>query len=106
MIRITLIYKNSKDAHFDFDYYVDHHVEMSRRLLSDCGLISIEVQKCVRRLDGEEPDVVCISHVDFENEEGLAKAMEVHGGDLMADFPNYTNIDPEIYVCSVLTSGI
>jgi hypothetical protein len=23
----------------------------------------------------------------------------------MADFPNYTNIDPEIYVCDVLTSG-
>jgi uncharacterized protein (TIGR02118 family) len=105
MIRITLIYRGSEDAHFDFDYYVNHHVKMSRRLLSDCGLLSIEVQKSERTLDGEEPDVICISHVDFESEEGLARALEVHGADLMADFPNYTTIDPEIYVCSVLTSG-
>ena len=105
MIRITLIYRDSENSHFDFQYYVNHHVEMSRRLLADCGLVSIEVQKCVRTLDGGEPDVVCISHVDFENEDGLSKALEVHGAEMMADFPNYTNIDPEIYVCGILTSG-
>ena len=49
--------------------------------------------------------MLCISHVDFETEEGLNKALKNHGGDLMADFPNYTNIAPEIYVCGVLTSG-
>ena len=105
MIRITLVYKHSEDAHFDFDYYVNHHVEMSRRLLSDCGLSSIEVQTCTRTLDGGKPNVVCISHVDLENESGLSKALEVHGTALMADFPNYTNIEPDIYVCEVLTSG-
>jgi len=105
MIRITLVYKHSEDAHFDFDYYVNHHVEMSRRLLSDCGLSSIEVEKCTRTLDGGKPNVVCIAHVDFENEGGLSKALEVHGAALMADFPNYTNIEPDIYVCEVLTSG-
>lgn len=105
MIRITLVYRDSQGAHFDFDYYVNRHVEMSRRLLSDCGLISIEVEQCLRTLDGKKSNVVCIAHVDFENEEALAKALEAHGADLMADFPNYTNIDPEIYVCSVLTSG-
>ena len=61
MIRITLIYRRSKVAYFDFDYYVNHHVEMSRRLLADCGLSSIEVQKCDRMLDGAESDVICIS---------------------------------------------
>jgi len=78
---------------------------MSRRLLSDCGLSSIEVAKCVRTLDGRESDIICISHVDFDSEENLSKAMEIHGEELKADFPNYTNIDPEIYVCGVLTSG-
>ena len=105
MIRITLIYRRSKVAYFDFDYYVNHHVEMSRRLLADCGLSSIEVQKCDRMLDGAESDVICISHVDFESEDGLSKALEIHGAQLMADFPNYTNIDPEIYVSGILTSG-
>jgi uncharacterized protein (TIGR02118 family) len=105
MIRITLIYKRTDDSFFDFDYYVNHHISMSRRLLSDCGLTSIEVEKCVRTLDGGASDIVCICHVDFESEESLSKALKVHGEEMMADFPNYTNIDPEIYVCGVLTSG-
>lgn len=105
MIRVTLIYRASAGTHFDFDYYLGHHVEWSRRLLSDCGLSSIEVEKCVRILDGGKSDVVCISHVDFENENELSKALEIHGTALMADFHNFTNIQPAIYVCEILTSG-
>ena len=79
---------------------------MLRDLLSDCGLISIEVQRCVRTLGRDRPDVVCISHVDFENEDGLTRALGIHASELMADFPNYTNIDPEIHVREVLASGV
>jgi uncharacterized protein (TIGR02118 family) len=105
VVRITLIYRDPENAHFDFDYYVNHHVEWSRRLLSDCGLLSIEVEKCVHTLDGGKSDVVCITHVDFEKESDLSKALEIHGAALMADFHNYTNIQPAIYVCEMLTSG-
>ncbi len=105
MIRITLIYRGSENTHFDFDYYVNHHVGWSRRLLSDYGLSSIEVQKCLRTLDGGKPEVVCITHVDFESESDLSKALEIHGPALMADFPSYTNIEPETYVCEILTSA-
>ena len=105
MIRITLVYRNSEGAHFDFEYYTQHHVVMSRSLLSDCGLLSIEVERCTRTLDGEKPDVVCITHLDLERESDLSRALETHGAALMADFPNYTNIQPEIYVCEVLTRG-
>jgi uncharacterized protein (TIGR02118 family) len=104
MIRVTLIYRVSADTHFDFDYYVNHHVEWSRRLLSDCGLLSIEVQKCLRTLDGGKPDLVCITHVDFENESDLSRALEIHGAALMADFHSFTNIQPALYVCEMLTS--
>jgi uncharacterized protein (TIGR02118 family) len=105
MTRVTLVYRNFEGAHFDFEYYTQHHAVMSRRLLSDCGLLSIEVEKCIRTLSGEKPDVVCITHLDLERESDLSKALEIHGAALMADFPNYTNIQPEIYVCEVLTRG-
>jgi uncharacterized protein (TIGR02118 family) len=105
MIRVTLIYRASTDGYFDFDYYLNHHVEWSRRLLSDCKLSSIEVEKCVRTLDGGKSDLICITHVDFENESDLSKALEIHGAALMADFHNFTNIQPAIYVCEVLTRG-
>ena len=106
MIRITLVYRRKEGGRFDFDYFVNHHVEMSRRILSDCGLLSIEVEKCIKTLDGKDPDFICISHVDFENEAGLTKVLEAHGDEMMADFINYTNIDPEIHVCEILTSGV
>ena len=106
MIRITLVYKREDGGHFDFDYYVNNHVEMSRRIMSDCGLLSIEVEKCIKTIDGKDPDFICISHVDFESEAGLVKALEEHGDEMMADFINYTNIDPEIHVCEILTSGV
>lgn len=105
MTRVTLLYRYSEGAHFDFDYYIQHHVTMSRRLLAHCGLLSIEVEKCIRTLSGEKPDVVCITHLDLERESDFSKALEIHGAALMADFPNYTNIQPEIYVCEVLTTG-
>jgi len=78
---------------------------MSRRLLSDCGLVSIEVEKCTRTLGGEEPDVICITHLDLERDSDLARVLEIHGAALMADIPNYTNIQPGIYVSEVLTRG-
>lgn len=105
MIRVTLVYRYSEGAHFDFHYYTHHHVVMSRSLLADCGLMSIEVERCTRTLEGEKPDVVCITHLDLKRESDLARALEKHGATLMADFPNYTNIQPAIYVCEVLTSG-
>jgi len=105
MIRVTLIYRQSEGTHFDFDYYVNHHVAMSRNLLADCDLRSIEVEKVLRAVDGSPSNVVCVAHVDFENETGLTKALEVHGAEMMADFKNYTDIDPEIHVCEVLTTG-
>lgn len=103
MIRITLLYRDSHGARFDFDYYLNHHVVMTKRLLADYGLIAIAVQKCLHTLDGGKSALVCITHVDFETEAKLNKALDVQGATLMADFQNYTNIDPEIYVCELLS---
>jgi len=105
MIRVTLIYRHAEGARFDFDYYVNRHVAMSRKLLADCGLLSIEVEKVLRAVDGGPSNAVCVAHVDFEDETGLTKALAVHGEEMMADFKNYTDINPEIHVCEVLTTG-
>ncbi|MGI9400946.1 MAG: EthD family reductase [Rhizobiaceae bacterium] len=106
MTRVTLIYRKMDGAHFDFDYYVNHHVVMSRKLLADCDLISIEVEKILHDLEGNPSDIICITHVDFKNEHGLTKALELHGDKMMSDFKNYTNIDPEIQICEILTTGL
>jgi uncharacterized protein (TIGR02118 family) len=101
MIRITLLYRRTPDSHFDFEYYIDSHISLSKRLLADCGLLSIEVEKCNRNMDGNESDLFCMSHINFESEDSFLRALTIHGDELKADFAKYTNIEPEIYICSV-----
>ncbi len=59
-----------------------------------------EVEKCVQTMD--EPDYVCVTHLDFENMDGLSKGLEAHGSKLMADISNTTNVEPEVEVCEVV----
>ena len=102
MIRITALYRNSPEARFDFDYYLKTHMKLSKDRLTDYGMLSYEVEKCLRTMNGDEPDYVCITHADFENMDGLSKGLDAHGNELMADISNYTNVDPEIEVCEVV----
>ena len=49
--------------------------------------------------------MICITHLDLERETDLSRTLEIHGTAPMADFLNYKNVQPEIYVCEVLTAG-
>ena len=102
MIRLTALYRNSPEARFDFDYYLESHMKLSQSLLKEYGMLSFEVEKCLQTMSGDEPDYLCITHVDFENMEGLMKGLEAHADELMADVASYTNIDPEVEVCEVV----
>lgn len=101
MIRMTVVYRASDNAHFDFDYYLNTHIAMSRPLLAEFGLIAIETQRFEQRLDGSPADVVCMTHIDFPDEHSLRAALARHGPVLRADFANYTNIQPDSYLCSI-----
>ena len=63
-----------------------------------------EVEKCVQTMDGDEPDYVCVTHLHFENMDGLSKGLEAHGSELMADISNTTIVEPEVEVCEVVAS--
>ena len=101
MIRMTVVYRAAPSAQFDFDYYRGTHLEMSKPLLAEFGLLGIDTQRVDSRLDGSPADIVCMTHIDFPDEESLRAALKKHGPTLKADFANYTNIQPDTYLCSL-----
>ena len=43
-----------------------------------------------------EPDIICITHLDFRDAELMQEGFNAHGAELQADFGDYTNIERRI----------
>lgn len=94
MIRLSVLYPDSADTHFDHDYYREHHVPLCQRIW---GLESAEID---RGIDG--PNVAAV-HFRFETVEALHAAMALPGtGEILADVANYTAIAPVLQISEIM----
>jgi uncharacterized protein (TIGR02118 family) len=100
-----MLYRNTPDAQFDFDYYVNTHLVDFKRRMSEFSLSSFEVQKCISTMRGDPPDYLCITHLDFDDRDRMTAGFAKHGTELKAAFAEYTNVQPEITVCKIASSG-
>ncbi len=104
MVRVTVLYKNSEGARFDFDYYVKTHLPLARERLRDFGIGRFEVDKGIEMHDGQKAIFLCIAHVEISSVESFKQGFEKHGEELLADIPKYTNIEPEIQISEVVVT--
>ena len=51
---------------------------------------------------GTPAPYVALGHVYFDRAEDFAKGMGQHGKEIMADIPNYTNIQPQIQISEII----
>jgi uncharacterized protein (TIGR02118 family) len=103
MVRISVLYPNEAGKKFDTDYYKNRHMALVTERLRSFGLIRTEVDK---GLAGGGPGApapyVAIGHVYFNSVQDFQKGMGTHGKEIMADIPNYTNINPIIQISEVI----
>jgi uncharacterized protein (TIGR02118 family) len=93
-VRLSVYYPTSEGATFDHDYYRDKHVPLC---VKTWGLSGAEIDK---GLDG--PYVAAV-HFKFDSMEALQAAMGAAGtGDVMADVPNYTTIQPVLQTSEIV----
>ena len=104
MIRITAVYPNGADSHFDADYYGGRHLALAERLLRPHGLTGVEVSLGVSALDGTPPPYWAIGTMLFASVQAFTAAMEACGEELMADGANYTNVTPVLQVSRAIGS--
>jgi uncharacterized protein (TIGR02118 family) len=104
MIRVTVLYPNEAGKKFDVDYYRNTHMKLVGDRLKDFGFVRAEVDKGVAGgAPGSAAPFVCIGHVYFTSLAEFQKGMGVHGGGIMADIPNYTNIAPTMQISEIVS---
>jgi len=103
MIRVSVHYPGKAGAKFDHAYYAQKHMALVRQRLGGVGLIRVEVDKGLAGgAPGSAAPFACIGYLYFKSLEDFQKAMKAHGPELMADLPNFTNVQPEIQISEVV----
>lgn len=101
MIKVSVMYANEDGKKFDMDYYCNNHIPMVQEKLG-AALLKAEVDE---GLGGGAPDApaayVAMGHIYFESMDSFQTAFAPHAGEIMADIPNYTDIEPSIQVSEV-----
>jgi uncharacterized protein (TIGR02118 family) len=93
MITITILYPNKEGGRFDADYYVNTHMPMSIARFGD-ALKGVNISLGLNAgLPGSQPPFVAVCQLLFESQEAFEKRFNEISPDLIADMPNYTDID-------------
>ena len=103
MIRVMVSYPNKAGARFDESYYLSKHMPMVQDKLGRHGMTGWSVDKGLGGfLPGTPAEYLFQCHLLFENVEGLQAGMAAEAPAILADIPNYTDIQPSIQINQVL----
>jgi len=92
---ITVLYPNPEGVRFDFDYYRTNHATLILRLYGK-GITRYELRKGLSGPDGGRPPYVATVNFWIGDERAFEEAQAKHTQALIADVPNFTNVQPTI----------
>jgi len=101
MIKLSVFYPNEKGKKFDMDYYCNSHIPMIQKKVG----AALKGGAVEQGLSGAEPGspatYVAMGHLLFDSVEAFQSAFGPHAETIMADVPNYTDIQPVIQISEV-----
>jgi len=101
MIKVSVLYPGGDGKSFNMDYYCNNHIAMVREKLgAACKGVAVE-QGMSGGAPGSAPAFVAMGHLYFDSLADFQAAFGPHAQAIMADIPNYTNIQPVIQVSDV-----
>lgn len=95
MVRLAIVYPHGN--RFDMDYYINRHMAGAHQLLASYGLVKVEVDRPV-----DKAPYACIGYLYFDSLDGLQRGMAANSGQLIADVPNYTDVEPQLQIGEVV----
>lgn len=102
MIKVSVLYPNGDSKSFDMDYYCNTHVPMVGGLLGD----SIKGATVEQGLGGGAPNspatYAAMGNLYFSSMEEFEASFGPNAEEIMADLPNFTNIEPVIQISEVM----
>ena len=101
MIKVSVFYPNNEGSKFDIEYYCRSHIPMVREKLgAACKGVAVE-QGTAGATPGSPPGFIAMGHLYFDSMEAFQTAFGPHADAIMADIPNYTDIQPTIQISEV-----
>jgi len=101
MIKVSVLYPNNEGSKFDMSYYCSSHIPMvQEKLGAACRGVAVE-QGMAGATPGSRPAFVAMGHLYFDSVAAFQSAFGPHANHIMADIPNYTDIQPTIQISEV-----
>ena len=102
MVRVSVFYPKAEGKSFNFDYYLEKHMRLVDERLTPFGLLKSSVDKGMPSSEFGPPPFIAVAHLEFETMDAYEKAFAHAGDELIADVPNYTDIEPIIQTNEVV----
>lgn len=102
MIKVSVMYPNTEGAKFDHSYYRDKHMPMVKDRLGDACLYYTIEKGLAGGAPGAPAPYMASCQIAFKSAESFQAAFGPHAGEIMADIPNYTNVQPVIQINDVV----
>lgn len=104
MIKVSVMYPNPENCEFDFIYYCNSHIPMLRdRLGPACQ--GIAVDRGIAGEPGSPPPYAAVLNLFFASAEEFQGAFEPYADEILADVPNYTNVEPVVQFSEVVINA-
>jgi uncharacterized protein (TIGR02118 family) len=101
MIKFSVFYPNEEGKKFDMDYYLNSHIPMAKEKLGEAVKGASVDQGLSGAAPGSPAAFVAMLHVLFDSVEALQSAFGPHSETILADIPNYTDIQPTFQISEV-----
>ena len=101
MIRVSVLYPHKDGYKFDHDYFANKHIPMVREKLGS-SLVEAGIDKGIgTAAPGAPAPFVSIAWLTFNTVEEFGAAFGPNADEIMADIPNYTDIEPQIQISEI-----
>jgi uncharacterized protein (TIGR02118 family) len=105
MIKVSVLYPNHEGSKFDMTYYCENHIPMvQQKLGTACKGVAVE-QGLSGAAPGSRAAYAAMGHLYFDSAEAFQTAFAPHAAAIMADIPNYTDLQPTIQISEVKIRG-
>jgi uncharacterized protein (TIGR02118 family) len=104
MIKVTVMYPKTEGSTFDMGYYLESHMPMVRRKLGAACTGTMVEHGLGGGQPGTAPTYAAIGSLMFDSVDAFQTAFAPHAAEILADIPNYTNVEPVIQISDIKSS--
>jgi uncharacterized protein (TIGR02118 family) len=101
MIKVSVMYPAGTNTKFNMDYYCASHMPMVRSKLGAALKGMAVEQGMAGGTPGAPPTYSAMGHLLFDSVADFQAAFTPHATEIMADIPNYTDIQPIIQISEI-----